>query len=79
MCNQICNDCVEEISRVTKMVRVYLQPFGDVLDSMWSLKKKSTEILDKCIALHKLIDQVSIERSKVLRSSHAVSLLVINF
>ena len=74
MCNEICNNCVEEITRVTKIIQSHLKPFADALDSMWSMRRKAAEILEKCSNFSQLLDQVSLERAKLLRSSTAVSL-----
>ena len=50
-------------------------PFCNVLNSMWLVKSKSEKILDKCTTMNQLLDQLSCERSKILRSSITVSFI----
>lgn len=73
MCNEICKDCTDEISRVTQIVKVKLMPFSDTLTRVWSLQQRSSDILTKCTAVNQLLDQVSQERGIVLRSHSTVS------
>lgn len=73
VCNDICNDCVEEIAKVTRIIQAQLKPFADVLESMWSMRRKATEIFEKCGNLNQLLGQVSLERSKLLRANTSVS------
>ena len=73
MCSDVCKDSIEEISRVTNIIKNQLIPFSDALTRMWSLRKKSTTILESCTAVNELLHQVSQERSSVLQSCSTVS------
>lgn len=72
MCNEICKDCIEEISRVTHIIKKQLEPFSDTLTRMWSLRKMSSDILEGCAAVNELLTQVSQERSVILGSCTTV-------
>lgn len=78
MCNEICKDCFEEISRVTRVIQKQLEPFSDTLIRMWSLRKLSADILESCTVVNDLLCQVSQERSAMLGSCTTVRSVVVS-
>lgn len=76
MCTNICKDSIREISRVTVLVKTQLIPFSNVLTRVWSLRKKSTDILKTCSTVNQILPQAFQERTMIFKSLSTVSLLL---
>ena len=72
LCKGISEDCVKEISRITQIIKDQLVPFNNALKDVWSLKIRSSVVLDVCKAVDQLLGQVSQERNLVLKSLSSV-------
>ena len=68
LCSSICKDSADEVARVTELVKSKLALFCEVLNKMWSTRKKSSDILEMCLNVNELLTQVTKERTESMKS-----------
>ena len=71
----INEECHKQIDEVTGKVRGQLRPLSDYLHAVWGIGQKLQQLKRSCGELDQLLTQIAQERSLVLTSLSAVSVL----
>ena len=67
-CKFIYEEVEKEMVRVVAAIRAQIAPVTQLLLKLWSLRGKSTGLLDTCSQVEQLLQQAAQERNKLLVS-----------